>query len=52
MIVGWVTYIGGHIVAAIKGGASKEYKWVLGIGYLLFYAVIAWTVLDLSLIHI
>lgn len=46
MIVGWVTYIGGHIVAAIKGGASKEYKWVLGIGYLLFYAVIAWTVLD------
>ena len=46
MIVGWVTYIGGHIVAAIKGGASKEYKWVLGIGYLLFYAVIAWTALD------
>ena len=46
MVVGWVTYIGGHIVAAIKGGASKEYKWVLGIGYLLFYAVIAWTVLD------
>lgn len=46
MIVGWATYIGGHIVAAIKGGASKEYKWVLGIGYLLFYAVIAWTALD------
>lgn len=30
----------------IKGKAAKEYKWVLGICYLLFYAVIAWTALD------
>lgn len=45
-VVGWVTYITGYIVSKIKGKAAKEYKWVLGICYLLFYAVIAWTALD------
>ena len=45
-VVGWVTYITGYIVSTIKGKAAKEYKWVLGICYLLFYAVIAWTALD------
>lgn len=45
-VVGWVTYITGYIVSMIKGKATKEYKWVLGICYLLFYAVIAWTALD------
>ncbi len=46
-VVGWVTYITGYIIVSmIKGKAAKEYKWVLGICYLLFYAVIAWTALD------
>lgn len=45
-VVGLVTYITGYIVSMIKGKAAKEYKWVLGICYLLFYAVIAWTALD------
>lgn len=45
-VVGWVTYITGYIVSMIKGKAAKEYKWVLGICYLLFYVVIAWTALD------
>lgn len=45
-VVGWVIYITGYIVSMIKGKAAKEYKWVLGICYLLFYAVIAWTALD------
>lgn len=45
-VVGWVTYITGYIVSMIKGKAAKEYKWVLGICYLLFYAVIAWAALD------
>ncbi len=45
-VVGWVTYITGYIVSMIKGKAAKEYKWVLGICYILFYAVIAWTALD------
>lgn len=45
-VLGWVTYITGYIVSMIKGKAAKEYKWVLGICYLLFYAVIAWTALD------
>ena len=45
-VVGWVTYITGYIVSMIKGKAAKEYKWVLCICYLLFYAVIAWTALD------
>lgn len=45
-VVGWVTYITGYIVSMINGKAAKEYKWVLGICYLLFYAVIAWTALD------
>ena len=45
-VVRWVTYITGYIVSMIKGKAAKEYKWLLGICYLLFYAVIAWTALD------
>ena len=45
-VVGWVTYITGYIVSMIKGKAAKEYKWVLGICYILFYAVIAWAALD------
>ena len=45
-VVGWVTYITGYIVSMIKGKAAKEYKWVLGICYLLFYAVIEWKALD------
>ena len=45
-VVAGVTYITGYIVSMIKGKAAKEYKWVLGICYLLFYAVIAWTALD------
>lgn len=30
----------------VKGEDNKNYKWMLGIGYLLFYSVIAWTSLD------
>ena len=45
-IVGWTEYIVGGLLLKIKGMDSPKYKYVLGIGYLTFYAVIAWTAMD------
>ena len=45
-IVGWAEYIIGGLMLKIKGMDNPKYKWVLGIGYLTFYAVIAWTSMD------
>ena len=45
-IVGWMEYILGGLLLKIKGMDSPKYKYVLGIGYLTFYAVIAWTAMD------
>lgn len=44
--VGWIEYIVGGLMLKIKGMDSPQYKYVLGIGYLSFYAVIAWTAMD------
>ena len=44
--IGWVEYICGAILLKIKGMDSPIYKWVLGLGYLTFFAFIAWTVMD------
>ncbi len=45
-IVGWAEYIFGGLVLKLKGMDNKNYKWILGLGYLTFYAVIAWTSMD------
>ncbi|MBP3543174.1 MAG: methyl-accepting chemotaxis protein [Lachnospiraceae bacterium] len=44
--VGWAEYIFGGIMLKVKGMDNPGYKWVLGLGYLTFYAVIAWTSMD------
>ena len=44
--VGWAEYIFGGIMLKVKGMDNPSYKWVLGLGYLTFYAVIAWTSMD------
>ena len=44
--IGWVEFIIGAILLKIKGADYSGYKWIVGIGYLLFFAVIAWTTLD------
>ncbi len=45
-VVGWAAYIGGGLSLKIKGMDYDKYKYIQGIGYLLFYAVIAWTSMD------
>lgn len=45
-IVGWAVYIVGQALLFIKGMDFKPYKWIVGLGYLAFYSVIAWTALD------
>lgn len=45
-ITGWAAHIGGRLLLKFKGKDYPKYKWVVGLGYLLFYAVIAWTSLD------
>lgn len=45
-IVGWLSFIVSKILLKVKGEDNKQYKWMLGMGYLLFYSVVAWTSLD------
>lgn len=45
-IIGWVEYLGAGILLKIKGMDFAGYKWIMGMGYLLFFAVIAWTSMD------
>lgn len=45
-VAGWLSYLGGRIILRFKHADSLRYKWVVGLGYLIFYAVIAWTSLD------
>lgn len=44
--VGWLSFIISKVLLKVKGEDNKNYKWMLGIEYLLFYSVIAWTSLD------
>ena len=46
VILGWLLLIISKILLKVKGEDNKRYKWMLGLGYLLFYSVIAWTSLD------
>lgn len=45
-LIGWIEYIGGGLLLKIKGMDHPNYKWVLGLGYLTFFAFITWTTLD------
>ena len=45
-VVGWLQYVGSGIFLKVKGMDSPAYKWFLGIGYLLYFAVISWTTTD------
>ena len=45
-VVGWIEYLGGGILLKLKGMDNTGYKWLLGLGYLTFFAVIAWTSMD------
>jgi len=44
--VGWIEYLVSGIVLKVKGMDWSGYKWVLSIGYLFYWAIIAWTALD------
>lgn len=45
-IVGWLSFIISKVLLKVRGEDNKRYKWILGMGYLLFYSVVAWTSLD------
>lgn len=45
-ILGWVEFLMGIILLKIKGMAYSGFRWIMGIGYLLYFAIIAWTALD------
>ena len=36
-VVGWADYIASKILLKVKGEANERYKWMLGIGYMMFY---------------
>ncbi len=44
--IGWGEYIFGGLMLKIRGMDFSGYKWILSLGYLTFFAVIAWTTLD------
>ena len=45
-VVGWADYIASKILLKVKGEANERYKWMLGIGYMMFFSIIAWTSMD------
>ena len=45
-IVGWAEFLFAIIRLKVVGLHDHKFKWILGFGYLLFYAVIAWTSMD------
>ncbi len=45
-VVGWLQYFGSGIFLKVKGMDEPGYKWFLGLGYLLYFAVISWTTVD------
>lgn len=45
-VVGWADYIASKILLKVKGEANERYKWMLGIGYMVFFSIIAWTSMD------
>lgn len=46
VIIGWSQYIIAGLLLKFRGMDYKGYKLILGYGYLLFYAFLAWTSLD------
>jgi len=44
--IGWIEYLVAGILLRIKGMDYPGYKWILGVGYVLFYGFIAWTSMD------
>ncbi|MBQ8822597.1 MAG: methyl-accepting chemotaxis protein [Lachnospiraceae bacterium] len=45
-VIGWSTYVVAGLLLKVKGMDFKGYKYVMGYGYQLFFAFIAWTALD------
>ena len=45
-VVGWVEYLLGGLMLKFRGMDNIRYRWVLGLGYLTYFAVIAWTAMD------
>lgn len=45
-VIGWLDYIASKILLKVKGEGNERYKWMLGIGYMMFFSVIAWTSMD------
>ncbi len=44
--IGWIEYLGAGIMLKIRGMDWHGYKWMVGIGYTLYFGVIAWTAMD------
>ena len=45
-ICGWLQYVLSGILLIVKGKDNPKYKWSMCIGYLAYYAVIAWMTTD------
>lgn len=45
-ICGWLQYVLSGILLMVKGKDNLKYKWSVSIGYLAYYAVIAWMTTD------
>lgn len=45
-VVGWVEFLMGIVLLKVKGMAYSGFRWIMGIGYIMYFAIIAWTALD------
>ncbi len=46
MAIGWIEYLSAGILLKVKGKDFSGYKWIMGVGYVLFYFFIAFSSLD------
>ncbi len=45
-VIGWFLYVGAGLMLKLTTMHNAAYKWILGIGYAVFYGFIAWTSMD------
>ncbi len=45
-VVGWIEYLIGGLLLKFKGMDYGKYKWILGVGYLTYFAFVTWIAMD------
>ncbi len=45
-VFGWIQYIGALLLRKVKGAHTAQYQWIVGLGYITYFAFITWATMD------